>query len=185
MPCVPASPVAPSQLGNSQSSFAGTPKGGVACSCLLCAKASSSDGSSPMLRCVPCANYVHTACLVTSHKNKGGVPLKNNLTWINEFIKSQNLFYCCSSCTRTALMENIFQPTLVAPVDSNIQASIDSKIADINKQVNDVLNAVRSLSSTKASMPADTMSSYDVASTTASSALHRMQRSFLATFQRL
>ena len=65
-------------------------------------------------------------------------------------------------------MENIFQPTLVAPVDSNIQASIDSKIADINKQVNDVLNAVRSLSSTKASMPADTMSSYDVASTTAS-----------------
>ena len=65
-------------------------------------------------------------------------------------------------------MENIFQPTLVAPFDSNIQASIDSKIADFNKQVNDVLNAVRSLSSTKAFMPADTMSSYDVASTTVS-----------------
>ena len=79
MPSVPASPVAPSQLGNSQSSLAGTQKGGVACSCLLCAKASSDDGSSLMLRCIHCANYVHTVCLVTSHKNKCGVPLKNNV----------------------------------------------------------------------------------------------------------
>ena len=67
-----------------------------------------------------------------------------------------------------ALIENIFQPTLVAPVNSNVQASIDSKIADISKQVNDVLNTVRSLSSTKASMPAETTSSNDVASTPAS-----------------
>ena len=60
-------------------------------------------------------------------------------------------------------MEICSNQPLVASVSSNVQASINSKNADISKQVSNVLNAVRSFSSANfSSLPGQTISSNEV-----------------------
>ena len=79
---------------------------------VVCVTCTKSDGisASPALSCIHCHVMVHTGCLVTAHKNTCGVPLKNNITWLHEFINSQHLIYCCSACESTTQHINLLHP---------------------------------------------------------------------------
>ena len=67
-------------------------------SCCLCHPHVSNNGSDISVTCVCCSFPIYLKCLVGVQKANSRFPLKNNFSWLSEFLNQILSVFFCNSC---------------------------------------------------------------------------------------
>ena len=139
----------PTAMGKSQQASQHTGSAGSQPTCQVCTEGIVSN--QPNLRCVTCAKVCHLSCLVAAYKQKSGIPLKNGIEWLAEFVEQTHLHFTCESCANQTANNSV--------IGTGQDAALAARVDDLNNQVSHISNEIASMSKVLSSMAASTMPS--------------------------
>jgi hypothetical protein len=79
--------------------------------CYMCVKPITAKNAA-VISCYACSNQCHAGCFINKH---GGSKAAHQ--WLADFIREENLFYLCKSCTDRGLRHLVSSSPSNAPMD--------------------------------------------------------------------
>lgn len=106
-------------------------KGDRTTACAVCSTETAAGKN--IVHCNRCDKPCHMTCLVEAHKQKCGVPLKNNIDWLAKFIESMNFRNYCAICSASQTNDS---STDVRSV--NVSSGIATRVEELHDKISNI-----------------------------------------------
>jgi hypothetical protein len=121
-----------SQSPASRSRVATPAKKGVgATACAVCSTETAAGKN--IAHCNRCDKPCHMTCLVEAHKQKCGIPLKNNIDWLAKFIESMNFRFYCATCNASQTNDSSTDVR-----SDNVSSGIATRVEELHDKISNI-----------------------------------------------